>query len=617
MQNKKIFLLSLILPITFLAVFFVPNAFAAYECTIQYDSNQNLNGNNVSQPAATTEALLNSCCYQAVDEPYSGVSCRPINKFLQKLGGAVVCETSVNLITKAESQQTNNRKTFNCFTGSTPNTCRAGWCPSGGECEKDNGFSCPVGKNRVNICPGGCGSCNQDSVYCPSNVSTDAGTCIGSLECSSAPSCNLKKYGPGITNPNDANSCVNQGKDVANFCTGECTGCSAGYTESGRSQGACIPFAQRFIEIFDDGLTWLGGHIIDIDGDGSADDIDGDGIVEDNAYDYSPTGPTGLSDTYLKSDVAWNLDWSNPDLPPGIKWLLTNLHTCKIDADCDSYGSGMSCSASGLCFTPGYTNYSCNDNSDCTKIDASLLCDTNTNFCYYSGGGSTAKTCSSDSECDWLDGFVCTDAGKCGLPGGISNNYYTCSTDANCSSYGAGYKCSSNGYCYNPNDGDGYPCDSNSDCDWLDGYTCQCDFGGGGECITTGVCKIPTPEADLFSKFVGLTGNTNGNVGGYAATDALCSAAIVGSHVCSSEEMISSYRSKTAALIGITGSAWINNGPPGYILYPNNDCTSIGGTGGAWTEGVSSKVFGPIWNFVREEFKVRTCNSTVPFACCK
>jgi len=136
-----------------------------------------------------------------------------------------------------------------------------------------------------------------------------------------------------------------------------------------------------------------------------------------------------------------------------------------------------------------------------------------------------------------------------------------------------------------------------------------------GGTTTLNDVNITGDKSGLMAEFVGLTVNTNGSVGGYTQADNLCGAVIVGSHVCSSEEIINSYRVNASALTGVNNSAWINNGPPGYIKYPNNDCSSLSG-GGGWTEGVDEEIFGSIWNFSRKEFKVRTCNSSIPFACC-
>ena len=619
MQNKKIFLLSLILPIAFLAIFFVPKAFAAYDCAVAYP------GSDSAVPASFT---YDACCYPASSEPYQGVYCRPDDSVVRKQGSnPPLCSTYAEVLTTATSARTADKFGFNCFSGTISSSCRANYCKDpaqGNKCVAINGTACPSNLNRSQICPGGCGQCTGGYTYCTVDPNVTGGlspTNLPNEVLNPTLSCSANLDGSTF-GANAGKACAELGKNVLNPCTGECTGCPDGNTPSGRYLGVCVTYGARFLEIFDDGLTWLGGHIIDIDGDGKADDVDADGVPEDNAYDYSPTGPTGLKDTYLKSDIAWNLDWSNPDLPPGIKWLLTNLYTCKVDADCDSHGSGMSCSASGLCYTPGYTGYTCNSTSDCIKIDAGLVCDTNTKFCYYSGGGSTSKSCTNDSQCDWLYGFVCTDAGVCGLPGGTVNNYYTCSTDANCSSYGAGYKCSATGYCYNPNDGDGYVCDSNSDCDWLDGYICECDLNVGGTCIESGSCKVPTPKANMKAQFVGLTstaytGNLNGLGGGYKEANDLCHSEVeTDSQVCTSMEIINSYAvSAITTLNGATGMAWVNNGAPGYELTLSNDC-------GSWVKSDVGS-YGSVINFDRggtfvdDSFYIQTCKSAYKFACCK
>lgn len=370
MQNKRFNIRNLIIVLALAVVpFLMPKAQAAYDCNVDY-----------SGGAAINASQLTACCYPAVSEPYGGVSCRPEGTYLQQIGGVVTCTDPSALITKATSQKTLNRKGFNCFTGATPSTCRDNYCPQvgTGTCIPTTGTSCPAAKNRINQCPGACGTCNQDSVYCPTPTSMpqDPGFDVGP-DYSGAVACQAKKYGPSTTDPNNANSCKSQGKDVANFCTGECTSCSAGYTESGRNLNACIPFAQRFIEVFQDGLTWLGGQT-----------WWWAGSDQPHTYDYSVTGPSGLSDVNLKSDVAETINWASTSLPPVIKNLITgngnnSYLLCSASQPCPG---AMVCSEGGLCYST--TN---------------------------------SATCTSSSECDLSSGYICDATGHCSIPTGGTN----------------------------------------------------------------------------------------------------------------------------------------------------------------------------------------------------
>lgn len=321
---------------------------AQYDCSIQY-SNVSVSGNADSTPAIT-DAQIEACCYLEKDEPYKGIACRPEDKFLQQLGGVVTCTSLQDLKNKAESQQSQNRANFNCFTGSTPSACRAGWCSDKGVC-KQAGSSCPANLNRVNVCPGACGSCNADSVYCPvaGGQPQNPGVHQGP-NYAGAVQCQLKKYGPqGQTNQNAAGTCKSLGKGVANFCTGECTGCSEGFTESGRNQNACIPFAQRFIEILEDGLSDLGG------------------TNRSGRYDYSDSGPANLSSVYLKADVSEALNFNSAQVPPVLKSLLAQQYNfCSSSAQCGANGQ---CASNGICFNPkAALGDSCTNDSSCNML---------------------------------------------------------------------------------------------------------------------------------------------------------------------------------------------------------------------------------------------------------
>ncbi len=558
MQNKR-FKFRYLIALAFFAVpFLMPTAQAAYECNVDYTAGP-----------AISSAALDACCYPAAAEPFGGISCRPEGTFLQQIGGVVTCAEEASLVAKATSQKSNNRKYFSCFTGATPSTCRDNYCPQvgTGTCIVTTGTVCPAAKNRVNQCPGACGTCNQDSVYCPIPVDgpKDPGFDVGP-NYASAVSCQLKKYGPTTTNPNDPQSCSNQGKSVANFCTGECTGCAAGYTESGRNAGACIPFVQRFGEIFEDGLTWLGGYPYDPDGDGNADDFNNDGFVEEHAYDYSDTGPEGLQSVFLKSDMAETLNWNSQYLPKNIRWLLSNINLCTVDSDCKV---NQECAPGGICSTPA---------------------------------GGVGTNCGNDSDCDIVGGLQCNvTTGKCEIPGGPTN-YYSCNNTGDCTGYDPAMICSTQtggGFCYVP--GNKATCTNNSFCDILAGY----------ECDANGQCVIPTPEVNLLAKFVGLsTTAVTGNRGGYQAVDAICDAAYEKSHVCNSSELINSYAIGAEALVGETGIGWFNSAAPGNILPLVSDCKG-------WANEGDDPYYSTVWNFSIDASAIQPCSALKKFACCK
>jgi len=557
MENKR-FHFRYLIALAFLALpFFFQNTQAAYDCNVDY-----------SGGTAISSAALNACCYPASAEPYGGISCRPEGTFLQQIGGVVTCTDEPSLVAKATSQKSKNRKLFNCFTGATPATCRDNYCPQvgTGTCIPTTGTVCPASKNRVNLCPGACGSCNADSVYCPvpSEGPKDPGFDVGP-NYAAAEQCQLKKYGPTTTNPNDPQSCANQGKSVANFCTGECTGCAAGYTESGRNLGACIPFAQRFIQIFEDGLTFLGGYPYDPNNDGITDDFDNDGRVEENAYDYSKTGPGRLAEVFLKADMAETLNWNSEYLPKQLRWLLNNVNLCTVDSDCPN--ASQVCGPGGICSTPG------------------------------AGAG---IACSLDSDCDIVAGYECDfSTGTCQIPG---TGGAACSSDAQCTVIDPSLRCSqqtAGGFCYAP--GNKSSCTQDQDCDLLQGFTCN---------LTTNKCEPPNPSP-VKAEFVGLSGTPlTGNRGGYLAVDSICNAVYEGSHVCDSGELINSYLVNAPALTGETGIGWFNSAAPGNIIPLVSDCKG-------WANEGDDPYYSTVWNFTLGASAIQPCSALKEFACCR
>jgi len=97
---------------------------------------------------------------------------------------------------------------------------------------------------------------------------------------------------------------------------------------------------------------------------------------------------------------------------------------------------------------------------------------------------------------------------------------------------------------------------------------------------------------------------------GYKSADALCNAAVAGSHVCRVEEVLESIRCGVALPNGT--NAWVNGGPPGYTSY-SDDCAG-------WTNNTAAHQ-GRFWQFSSSSGGVGTmtvCSETsLPYACCK
>jgi hypothetical protein len=335
MQNKRIFLLSLIIPIAFLSVVFSPRVSAAYNpnssCSVSYPGTDSV-----------SPFTYDNCCYPSSAEPYQGIYCRPDNSVVRKVGSnPPICSTYQEVLNLASSARSANLSGFNCFDGTPDSTCRANYCKnSSNTCVAISGVSCPAGLNRQQICPGGCGACGENFVYCVANIPTP----IPNELTNPTLACIAKKDG-STYGPNGGKTCAQLGRDVANACTGACTDCPVGTTPSGREVGVCKTYGERFLEILADGLAILGGP----SGDGR--------------YDYSVTGPAAIKNIYVKSDNSESLNWNSSTLPAEIKWLLRNYNLCTTNADCVS---PRMCSESGFCYKPGaISGSSCTNDSDC------------------------------------------------------------------------------------------------------------------------------------------------------------------------------------------------------------------------------------------------------------
>ncbi len=131
--------------------------------------------------------------------------------------------------------------------------------------------------------------------------------------------------------------------------------------------------------------------------------------------------------------------------------------------------------------------------------------------------------------------------------------------------------------------------------------------------------NAPSSVTGVVGMFVGTTADVdptkvfNGSQGGYNAANEKCNTAFVGSHICTAAEIINTYNNNESIVNNSTGRAWINNGPPGFLDTPANDCVG-------WTKQSNDK-YGYSWIFELGAFKnhasLDTCNNPSPFACCK
>lgn len=96
---------------------------------------------------------------------------------------------------------------------------------------------------------------------------------------------------------------------------------------------------------------------------------------------------------------------------------------------------------------------------------------------------------------------------------------------------------------------------------------------------------------------------------------------LIGSHICTPDEMTNSYNHGTVGVSPIflvnpalTPFLYINNGPPGYLASAN-DC-------GGWSRtdaGTNPQYpnYGSIWDFSQKMGRITVCTTGTKFACCK
>ena len=102
---------------------------------------------------------------------------------------------------------------------------------------------------------------------------------------------------------------------------------------------------------------------------------------------------------------------------------------------------------------------------------------------------------------------------------------------------------------------------------------------------------------------------TSGLDTGYVAINDICNAEYAGSHFCQTDEVLNTINSEDIS--GFSGTAWVAEGPPGYIANAN-DC--IGFTNNNPTS------LGSFWEFLNTnggQGWLVNCSVTKPIACCK
>lgn len=123
--------------------------------------------------------------------------------------------------------------------------------------------------------------------------------------------------------------------------------------------------------------------------------------------------------------------------------------------------------------------------------------------------------------------------------------------------------------------------------------------------------NIPTVQTQYAGK---TAGSYDGNRGGYGQADNYCLSYGAGAHVCRAGEIIDNISRGVNLIISETGTAWINNGAPGYTARAN-DCVGWKSTSPSIED--ASIVYGAFWDFDSKDGWVASCNVQKPFACCK
>lgn len=150
--------------------------------------------------------------------------------------------------------------------------------------------------------------------------------------------------------------------------------------------------------------------------------------------------------------------------------------------------------------------------------------------------------------------------------------------------------------------------------------------GGGGATATSGgsttnVTNVTNNYTTVGggATFIGLSTATNytglfsySGSSGYAAANAICTAAFAGSHMCTADEILQTVATKNiTTLFSGVADAWIAQGPPGFTA-DSNDCRG-------WTSANTAHL-GAWWDFDAATGGIgylTSCATTKPIACCK
>ncbi|QQR83437.1 hypothetical protein IPJ72_06650 [Candidatus Peregrinibacteria bacterium] len=403
-KNLKIILATALIWIVYGSTQALAQQTSQYDCPVNYTG-----ATNITQYAG--------CVYpQGADsEPFKGVACQAEGDFLQVINGVPTCSTAAQIEALVNLAKSTNRKSFNALTGSIGAECRTGYCTVSGTnaCAITTGTACPSNLNRVTLCPGSCGGCTENAVYCVNNQPS-------TVPNGSTAACQLRKNGSTFA-ANGGQSCEALGRAVANPCTGECTACAAGFTPSGRSGQRCVSTGERFAEIFTDGLNAFGGQSVLL-GSLTIDNAFAYGTLGDNRTTNSTNSTDYYGSTFLEADQADHLNWASTSVPGFIFHLAARdgLIACDQSGQCPS---GQVCTA-GLCNNPSATSGSaCTNSSQCPL---GFACTSGTCSDVRNPNG-TLAACVEDNDCS--GGRVCA-RGYChSQTGGINN---ACAADQDC-----------------------------------------------------------------------------------------------------------------------------------------------------------------------------------------
>lgn len=156
---------------------------------------------------------------------------------------------------------------------------------------------------------------------------------------------------------------------------------------------------------------------------------------------------------------------------------------------------------------------------------------------------------------------------------------------------------------------------------WIWPYTSGGQLNVANICDETGAnCKTISQGwmAGAVASAVSLTSTTyngqitSGTLTGYEAANAICNAAVAGSHLCTTDDILAiiATTGPATAFSGLT-NGWIAEGPPGDVA-PANDCVG-------WTSSSSSQL-GPYWAYSTGGGGagwLTNCAQTKPLSCCK